>query len=197
MLKPFQFVPLGLISIALAGCDVSLPVTLRPQETNNWCWAASGQMVMEYIDRQRAPTQCAQAGNRFLGGLPFGLGAAFCCSNPTLAACNNAGWPEFSRYGFSSVHTTDQALSWEALRSEILRNRPVAFTWHWNGGGGHMMVAVGFKNADERAGTPNMVAVHDPLPVNGGDRRFINYDDYVQGNDHTHWDDYYGIQRSE
>lgn len=41
----------------------SLNVTLHPQETGMWCWAASGQMVMDYLGHDVA--QCVQANNRF------------------------------------------------------------------------------------------------------------------------------------
>ena len=41
----------------------SLAVTLRPQETGMWCWAASGEMVMEYLGR--AVSQCTQANDEF------------------------------------------------------------------------------------------------------------------------------------
>ena len=30
--------------------DSILAVTLRPQQASNWCWAASGEMVMEYLE---------------------------------------------------------------------------------------------------------------------------------------------------
>ncbi|MBI5042523.1 MAG: hypothetical protein HZC10_01535 [Nitrospirae bacterium] len=55
--------------IGMVGCTCkpavigSLPVTLHPQETQNWCWAASGQMVMDYLGHN--VSQCTEANNRF------------------------------------------------------------------------------------------------------------------------------------
>src|SRR6516165_10551884 len=40
----------------------SLPVLLRAQKTELWCWAASGQMIMEYLGR--SVDQCVQVNNR-------------------------------------------------------------------------------------------------------------------------------------
>ena len=69
--------------------------------------------------------------------------------------------------------------------------RPFAFTWHWTGGGGHMMVARGYMTID---GT-NYVYRNNPLPVGVGTVDIITYSNYVSGSDHTHWDDYYAIAK--
>ena len=55
----------------------ALPVLLRPQETNMWCWAASGQMVMQFLGKN--VDQCDEANKRF--------GLITCCDAPTAAAC--------------------------------------------------------------------------------------------------------------
>ncbi len=185
---------LFLMSVSIAmllvvGCCVpkameSLPVTLHPQETNMWCWAASGQMVMDYLGHD--VSQCVQANNRF--------GLTSCCNTPTPGACVNGGWPEFAKYNFDSQHTTNTALTWKQLTKEISTStdcskRPVCFTWHWNGGGGHMMVAIGYKTVDG----VNMVEVNNPLAPNVGSHYFIAYNAYVSGSGYSHWDDYYRI----
>lgn len=169
----------------------SLAVTAHSQETRNWCWAASGQMIMDYLGNNVA--QCTQANNRF--------GRNDCCDidlcpNPEQNhACVTSGWPEFNKYGFSSTHTTNAALSWSDLKEEISDSsncgrRPFAFTWKWPGGGGHMMVATGYKTEDGI----NFVEVSDPWSPCVGDHNFITYDYYVQSpGHHTHWDDYYEV----
>lgn len=177
---------LGLALVSVVGCTLSLHVPLLPQQTSNWCWAASGQMAMQFLASSRAPSQCQEANDRF--------GLTTCCNTPTPSECVNGGWPEFGRYGFSAQTTSDTALSMAQLRSEFLSNRPVAFSWHWTGGGGHMMVAMGTQDADPSAGTPDMVEINDPWPPGSGDHYFLTYDAFVSGNDHTHWNDYYNIQ---
>jgi len=149
-------------------------------------------MVMDYLGNNVA--QCTQANNRF--------GRNDCCNinlcpNPVQNhACVTGGWPEFAKYGFSSKHTANAALSWKDLREEISDSkncgrRPFTFTWHWPGGGGHMMVSMGYKTQD---GT-NFVEMIDPWSPCVGDHKFITYDYYVQSpGHHTHWDDYYEVK---
>jgi hypothetical protein len=62
-----------------------LPVNLYPQQTDAWCWAASGEMVMSYLGGM--VSQCEQANRRFAH--------TDCCNTPTPASCNQGGWPEF------------------------------------------------------------------------------------------------------
>jgi len=159
-----------------------LAVTVHPQETSMWCWAASGQMCMDYLGT--SPNQCTQANNRF--------GRTDCCNNPVPSDCVVGGWPEFTKYGFTSIHTSDAALPWETIREEVCcNNRPFCFTWHWSGGGGHMTVVSGYKTIE----SGNHVLVTNP--GNGGDVYWITYDYYVNGGgSRAHWDDYYQIKKN-
>lgn len=187
----------GFAALFIAGCicqpqlSESLPVTLHPQETRMWCWAASGQMVMDYLGHD--VSQCVQANNRF--------GRTDCCDidlcpNPvTVHPCVTGGWPEFPKYNFSFKKTTDAALSWDTLRKQIstrpyCKKRPFCFTWHHSWGGGHMMVAIGYTTV---MGT-NYVEIFDPWPPCVGDHSFITYGRYVSPPGKTHWDDYYDIR---
>jgi hypothetical protein len=180
----------------------SLPVSLCPQETEDWCWAACGQMIMEYLGRN--VTQCEQVNNRY--------GRTECCSIDVSAPkfgrfqndssvlaylnCARSGWPEFRKYNFAFRKKSNEALTWDELRNQLsagpnARGKPVAFSWRWNNGGGHMMVAKGYTTID---GT-NYVIVLDPWPVNKGDEVIIPYSAYVDDPGRcTHWDDYYDIE---
>jgi Papain-like cysteine protease AvrRpt2 len=179
-----------LVVFLMSGCPCepkpsqSLAVTLHPQETGMWCWAASGQMVMHYLGHN--VSQCTQANNEF--------GRTDCCHSPVPGGCVQGGWPEFAKYNFDAKHTSDTALTWDQLRKQISSgsncgNKPFCFTWHWNGGGGHMMVAIGYQTV----GATNWVERNNPWPPNVGDHDWITYAEYVSGADHTHWDDYYDI----
>jgi hypothetical protein len=191
----------GFTAIVIATCcpkaSQSLVVTLHPQETSMWCWAASGQMVMDYLGHN--VSQCVQANNRF--------GRNDCCTidlcpPPTETACPTpgwhpcacGGWPEFGKYNFSFNRTTSAALSWEDLKKQIssgsnCEEKPFCFTWKWNGGGGHVMVAIGYTTIDG----VNFVEINDPWSPCVGDHRFITYNAYVSGPTYTHWDDFYDI----
>ena len=169
--------------------NIDLSVGMISQETPMWCWAASGQMTMAYLGG--TVNQCTQVNKR--------LGRTDCCSvtrcPPATATgdCVKGGWPEYSKYGFSSSNTSGSALSYNALAGEFNANRPVAFTWAWVGGGGHMMVARGVRVV----GGVQYVAIRDPLPPCTGTSNLITYAEYVQrAGSHTHWDDYYNIKRA-
>lgn len=156
--------------------------TLRPQETSMWCWAASGQMVMESLGTN--VTQCDEANKRF--------GRTDCCNTPVPSPCVNGGWPEFDKYGFTFKTTSNAALTWDQVRDQIYcQRKPFAFSWHWNGGGGHMMVVHGYTILD---GT-TYVDVNDPWPPNVGNASFKTYAAYVSGSGYTHWNDYYDVTK--
>jgi hypothetical protein len=156
----------------------SLPVNLYPQQTNSWCWAASGEMVMSYLGGMTS--QCEQANQRF--------GRTDCCNTPTPTACIQGGWPEFAKYGFT--YNTGGALSWDAVKGQIdVRRTPFAFSWGWDGGGGHMMVLTGYKVINGQ----NWVSINDPWSPHTGSQRDILYSDYVDGAGYSHWTDYYNV----
>ena len=160
----------------------AIDVTLRPQETEMWCWAASGEMVMKTVEPRVKVTQCDEANKRF--------DLSECCDRPTPGKCVEGGWPEFSKYNFNYV-VKQGPLDFSEVQHEIFCNkRPFAFSWHWVGGGGHMMVVTGYKIVN---GTKYVIK-DDPWPPNQGqDSVAITYDFFVKGSDHTHWDDYYKV----
>jgi hypothetical protein len=115
--------------------SVTLPIALVPQELDNWCWAASGQMVMKSMGQE--VSQCSQANDEF--------GLSCCPSTSAADGCNQGGWPQFDKHHIQSMQTSNEALPLAELRTQIsCRKQPVAFSWKWLGGGGHMMVAIGY-----------------------------------------------------
>ncbi len=182
---------LGLFATACCtvGIITVLPVALDGQQTGMWCWAASGQMTMNYIHPASNVQQCDEANKRF--------GRTDCCGNPVPSGCVNGGWPEYGKYNFKADVTSNTGLTWAQLTDQIFcQKKPFAFSWHWNGGGGHMMVATGYQTLNG----VNYVWVNNPWPPSstsssGGVTEIDTYDTYVgalsQG--HTHWDDYYNI----
>jgi hypothetical protein len=174
---------------------VSLPVTLHPQEAWQWCWAASAQMITSYLGHP--VSQCSQASKKFA---PPTCSCTGCTSaTPIQPECDKTGWPDFEGHGFRATRTSRAALSWQDLTKQLCthggcKKTPFAFTWEWEGGGGHMMVAKGY--AISRGGK-RYVEVLDPLAPGGpchGSESIIPYDAYRElPGDHTHWDDFYDI----
>jgi len=175
---------LFLVGCCKPGNIAWVAATLNGQQTGMWCWAASGQMTMNFLHSASNVQQCDESNKRF--------GRTDCCNSPVPSACVNGGWPEYGKYSFKSDITSDAPLSWTQIKSQIYcAKKPFAFSWHWNGGGGHMMVATGYVTID---GT-NYVSVNNPWPPTGGVQEVYTYDKYVGGSsyDHTHWNDYYNI----
>jgi hypothetical protein len=109
------------------------------------------------------------------------------------------GWPEFQKYGFTFHTTSDAPLTWDIVKAQLAPQNagspchftPFTFTWHWVDGGGHMMVATGYRTVNG----VNYILVNNPLAVNVGSAQIITYDEYVAGDDHTHWNDYYDVKK--
>ena len=103
----------------------SLPVKLHAQEVDNWCWAASGQMVMEYHGRHVA--QGIQANHRFK--------RTDCVNHPCPGPCNQGGWPDWAFYHFSAQETNKALTMGEIAHQIYTLKKPITFLWAWTGGG--------------------------------------------------------------
>jgi Papain-like cysteine protease AvrRpt2 len=162
-----------------ASLDLSR-IRLIPQEQSQWCWAASSEMVLLYL-LQVDVRQCKLANEE-------NLAAQDCCpSNPN---CDTSAYPDvlFSnrKVKFASL---GNALSLLQLENEISSQRPVAFSWNYNEGGAHMMVAVAYK----AAGGETLIDALDPLPEKKGRHKVLTYEEYVSAETYTHDIDYYGF----
>ena len=153
-------------------------VTLRPQETNVWCWAAVTQMITEFLGHGR--TQCDLANQRF--------GQTNCCSGTCqnkTATCTQGGWTMFneSNFNFTAAPT---ALSWDFIKSKIdCSNQPLALIDGPLGGGmGHVRVIYGYM----AVGSSRFLLIRDPwAPCNGGIYTY-SYDDYVNNTSRILWE---------
>lgn len=175
------------VSIANSQCpqptcaDVALG--FRQQQTDLWCWAASGEMIM---DPMLDVDQCDEA-KKFLGRRD-------CCKRPTPYKCVSGGFPPFRAFGFKFEKTSDAALPWSTLMREILAGFPIAFSWHWRDDidSGHMMVIIGYEDGD--TDETRLLHVLEPM-FETPDPGLMTYSFYQQGTDHTHWNDFYHVRR--
>jgi hypothetical protein len=136
----------------------SLPVTLRAQETEVWCWAATGQMTMEFLGKP--VSQGDQANLKFKRN--------DCAGQPIPRPCAQGGSVTLSPYGFA-FDMANQPLSEEEVVRQIYGLRkPIPFAWQFPGGGGHASLVVGY--AKSKDGT-FLVECLDPWPPPGRDRR--------------------------
>jgi hypothetical protein len=163
---------------------MTLPVTNCAQEADLLCWAACGQMVMDFW--KTAVSQCAQVERR--------SGDRGCCDNHGRSLCNQSGWPQFPEWGFH-CQTTTVALTWAQLQTQIVKSQAFVFSWmtviqlsDQTVTGGHMMVARGYTNLDEEA----FVVIHDPARSDLG---LFTYDEFVAPTNYVHWRDIYNIAK--
>lgn len=162
----------------------SLTMTLKPQEKSMWCWAASGEMIMEYLGA--TIRQCDEANKQ------FNPERDDCCNSPFPTDCNRGGWPEFEEYGFAADQTDMEALTWAEIKKQIgcLRT-PFCATWKRSSSlEGHMVVISGYKTTSGI----KYVRMRNPLPVGTGSSRWIRYTYYVAHTPYVHWNDYYNIK---
>ena len=174
-----------------------LNVPLIMQEMRMWCWAASGQMIMTYLNNP--VSQCEEV---------YELYGLNCCNRNRTQNCNKGGWPPFEAFDFSFGRTQDSALKWPDLKAQINNGDPIAFSWKWEGTStGHMMVAVGYSDMNFFGDSLHWVFVNDPYPprrdfnLNEGDFMILPYGRYVRGKSdkfgliYDHWDDFYNIRK--
>jgi hypothetical protein len=188
-------------SAAMAASHV-LPVPMKPQQSNSWCWAASGQMIFDYVGGTVNLRQCDEANHEFLRTDCCGTQActsdASCpagqvCGDTCMpASCNQGGHTEFTPWDFTAQNTSCAFLSFAQLKAEIDANRPVEFAWSEGCAnptssscfalcgnsltGGHVLVAVGY-NDDPKLG--QFVYVNDPWPPKKGAQYWLSYSDWI------------------
>lgn len=163
--------------------------TLRPQETDNWCWAATTQMLAQHF--QISVKQCDLANHRFKTNnccTPATAGTA--C--PKNAACNKPGWPEldFAGLKFSESGT---ALSWEKIRKQIFcAKKPMGYAYGIPDKVGHVLVMKGYVIV----GGTRYIVLNDPWAPCAGQERLITYEEYTDpAGDATHWNTWYDIAK--
>jgi hypothetical protein len=197
----------------------TLGLRYSPQADSQWCWAASGQMIMEFLGEQADQAcQCRQA--------QAVLGVTGCCAaarSCLLAAdvparCDAPRWPAFVEkpdvYGFDYRTTCDalpgrqddegcaaRPIGWRELSVEICAGRPVIASFRSPGSAvGHTLVVKGFSTHPDRR-----VLLVDPAQLCPPGRDcegeldegfWVSYDEYATGWDgRVHWVDFYGIRK--
>ncbi|XZF12649.1 C39 family peptidase [Chitinophagaceae bacterium MMS25-I14] len=167
----------------------SVPNTLRTQETNNWCWAATTQMLAAHFGI--SVTQCSLANKSF--------GRTDCCnpqnegnSCPKTNNCNMPGWPmlDFAGLKFTEAKT---ALSWDDLRKQIFcSKKPMGYAYGTPGVVGHVLVIKGYLTL---SGT-NYLVLNDPWSPCVGQERIITYAEYADpSGTATHWSTFYNLDK--
>ncbi|RMF00434.1 MAG: hypothetical protein D6772_06410 [Bacteroidetes bacterium] len=194
MKNPFFFLIAVLATLMWSACCnpeivSNVPNNLRPQETNNWCWAATTQMLAQHFGL--ATSQCALANYR--------LEKTNCCdvqnsgnTCPKTNDCNQPGWLELDYAGLK-FKETESALSWNNLKKQIYcSKKPMGYAYGTPGVVGHVVVVKGYASL---AGT-NYVVLNDPWSPCQGEERLITYAQYQDpAGSSTHWRTWYDLAK--
>jgi hypothetical protein len=155
-------------------------VELRAQETEVWCWAATGQMTMEFLGMNVPQSEQANLAFR----------RNDCGQRPVPSPCIRGGEIVLKPYGFSYDVST-RPLSEETIVRQIhTLRKPIPFAWRFPGGGGHAALVVGYaRQADGgllvECLDPYPPPGRDPRSWGGGQRIFMPYSRWVGDYDHT------------
>jgi peptidase C39-like protein/FG-GAP repeat protein len=166
---------------------LNVPVIYQSQE--QWCWAASSQMILSYYGTSTA--QCTMANYCF--------SQSSCCNNVvwpngTGSYCNQPNWvfgygkdmaEVLSVYGGISGTGYYSALAWSTLVSEINGGHPFVIGFSWTSGGGHALVGRGYSGS--------YGYYNDPWPGEG--YMYASYSWMVSASDHV-WDESYTTRSS-
>lgn len=181
--------------ILLSGCcnpEVvsAVPNALRPQETENWCWASTTQMLAQHFGI--TVNQCDLANHSFEMDT--------CCQAQTAGTtcpknddCNMPGWLELTHVGLEFSETED-ARSWANIRSQIhCRRKPMGYAYGTPGVVGHVVVVKGYLTL----GGTDYVVLNDPWEPCVGSERLITYADYADPpGTATHWNTWYDLRQN-
>lgn len=176
---------MSLFDIAAWGAQSAQPqsafvmVKLIPQQEQNWCWAAGGEMVMQYFGESGAIVrQCAQATFQFAG-----TPGNDCCSQPASPNCDKGGNVIIlcPRYGFKGRQLgPSSALGYAQIEDQITKRKspwifsPYCETTGW----GHVLVGSGYYWPSQPL---FFILVHDPWPVDVGSSYLLPYWEYREG----------------
>ncbi len=154
------------------------------QLQSSWCWAATGQMVMQFLGK--SVQQCQQAADQ--------TGLA-CCGMPFPVGCDAGSWPLFEEYGFSYDMMAGKVLTEAQIKAQIHCSRkPIAHAYVYAQGvwDGHMVVAYGYSWDPVQHIT--FIEVYDP---DWQQAPAIPYDEYARGpaTNSAPWRDYYNITK--
>lgn len=210
---------LGLLALAFGCCRppklAMVPVTLTPQQTDCWCWAACTEMASRYYEH-RVP-QCESS--NFVHGTP-----PDCCNGCTGACPCWIDWPNswgatipqiknnWTHWNFEYDYVSS-SLPWEDDDKDDIKDTisptpfckksPIYAVWWWkNGWGGHVVVAYGYAEA----GGERYISYFNPWPpdcekdgdqcepATGGDDVVSTYDAFVDDGIHSWGNSFYGFK---
>lgn len=145
-------------------------VTPRSQETGQWCWAATQQMVMESHGNQYSIPQCLLVTEILRGQRRISRNVRSCCDPEYMLdpVCSRPSWPDFPKKNFNTIRThlrPAQGLSWEEITDQICRGHPLVITLEFSQSS-HQYVVAGYRVLGNGK---RLIYVLDPLGIDESD----------------------------
>ncbi len=171
----------ALLSLPGEGRAGVLTVKEVVQEQSQWCWAAVGQVLLDYYGHTFS--QCAIAEYTRKNASWHDFGDADCCVDPTKG-CNYWNYLSSSSGGVSDIvkafgnlpSKSAGAMTTSQVAQEIdVQGRPFVARWGWKSGGGHFVVVHG------QAG--EMISYMNPWKGEG--IKTAKYSWFKKGSNHT------------
>ena len=130
-----------------------LQLEVQEQQQLLWCWAACSSTTSLFYDAVSSWSQCQVANAE--------LKQSSCCDEGSSDACNTV-WcldDALARTG-NLANWCRRTVSWDEVKNEIDRGRPVCARVAWSGRGAHFVMIVGYENSS----SDNLLAIEDPSP---------------------------------
>jgi hypothetical protein len=161
-------------SAVFFGGGVILPIPMRGQLADYWCWAACVEMVLAWRTTS-PPSQCT------LAAAQFGL---TCCSPARPVGCDRglsaSAITELWRHYGSPVVAIGSSIDVVAVVMELDQDRPVQIGVT-RGGSGHVVLVCGADPLRDR------FTILDPLPVGGGSISVVSTNELATGLGQGDW----------
>ena len=193
--------PLAPLAAAEAAKIVILPMEVKAQERNIWCWAAVTEMVeAHFLAEEFRQKQCEIVNREVEFSDPDWEGD--CCKDIDRL-CDQLGIPDLEDVGYEwqvglwprecGVYDgvwkncpqkdewwqTESALTWKQFKKQIDNNRPVVAGWVLPGASNiHIVVASGYISQPRRTLLKSMPGEDDPeFGYEGVDSRWVVIND--------------------
>lgn len=152
------------LSMAIVAHAATLDVTRVKQAKSKWCWAATSQMIGNYMNSGSSRTQWDVVAYIKGSSYPDRGGSTSDIEKGIKYAS-----------GDTVTYTSGSTRSWSSHTSDINNGNPIGVWMNWDSGGAHALVCAGTKTS----GGSNYLYIIDPWEDNTSE--WYKYDSMKNG----------------
>jgi hypothetical protein len=182
-----------------------LPVNLKSQQRDWWCWAATTEMISDYYEHRIE--QCDSV--NFIHGTPpdccTGCLGNCPCWGPLWGASIDDIKNNWVHWNFKFTYIAS-SLSWDTIKATLsdkpsCKKSPIQVIWWYTAGGGHVITVYGYQEVEKM----KYIYYLDPLPpgceknleqcstVSGGEDAVVSYDAFISNSLYIWGDSFYNF----